>query len=546
MQNSFFSNSLYTPEFFVNSTIPDMLDILESEYNKQENKEAFLDFLRDDFRKQVGYRIQQPFIPNKVPLNQLRADNLSLWARIKKLLPNEILSDYVINTEGKYYLRANSFRSKFNSISLEERDKYFKEFFNTYSIKDQLIIAKILQTHLLLDNSNYNAFLKECINDFINLHQQNSTIPIIQNRTDRMKDTKPEIFISYNHNDQVIALKIKSDLEKEGFKVIIDVEKMRSGEGIEQFIFSCIEKSNVTLSLVSSNSLLSAWVAMETIISKVDENLRSRYFIPCYIDTDFFKRDFVDTALDKIEAEILEIDNLMKSRIDKRRGMEDLDKERTRYKKLENNLPEIVGKLKNSLCRDLTEDNYEKNIKKIIDELKNKSALKQTSNLLKQYEEDNIGLISDEALILKNIIINGLISKIEGKYNETHCSEILFEVENITKNSIKDYTLEVKIYKDLIFPTSTQNLEYIRKEGYYFFTLRGKTIYAGGTAFLKLKVYSSITENIAKKPFDLLIVTKLSSDLGMQEKQIDLADFWEVEIDNTTMKLKEFITKYWS
>ena len=42
----------------------------------------------------------------------------------------------------------------------------------------------------------------------------------------------PKVFISYNHKDQEVALKIKNRLETAGIAVIIDTEAMSTGENI--------------------------------------------------------------------------------------------------------------------------------------------------------------------------------------------------------------------------------------------------------------------------------------------------------------------------
>ncbi len=180
----------------------------------------------------------------------------------------------------------------------------------------------------------------------------------------------PKVFISYNHKDQSVAIKIKEFLDKSGIQAIIDIEAMRAGENIKHFIENCIKESGVTLSIVSSNSLLSAWVAMETIFSQYEEKIRHRYFIPCIIDNEFFKRDFTDIALDKIEEELKDIDNKIIERLQNKRLIKDLNSEKERFDELKNNLPAIVDKLKNSLCIDLSVDKFEQGIKKIIEDIK--------------------------------------------------------------------------------------------------------------------------------------------------------------------------------
>ena len=187
--------------------------------------------------------------------------------------------------------------------------------------------------------------------------------------------TIPKVFISYNHKDQEVALKIKDKLESFGIKVIIDVEAMGTGENISGFIAKCIKESGITLSLISANSLMSAWVAMETIWSRYDETLRHRYFMPCNIDDSFFKIAFTDQALDVIDEKILEVSDTMAYRLTKGRGIEDLTGEHTRLKRLNVELPSIIGRLKNSLCVSLIDDHFDSGMEKVIKDILSRNSI---------------------------------------------------------------------------------------------------------------------------------------------------------------------------
>ena len=101
------------------------------------------------------------------------------------------------------------------------------------------------------------------------------------------------VFISYSRKDEITAFKLKDALESRGLNVIIDVESIRPGDDIKEFIEESIANSNVTLSVVSNASLLSSWVGMETINTFFDVKIKKdRQFIACYLDDDFFNRDF--------------------------------------------------------------------------------------------------------------------------------------------------------------------------------------------------------------------------------------------------------------
>ena len=189
------------------------------------------------------------------------------------------------------------------------------------------------------------------------------------NVTTRSINHFPKIFISYSYKDHQVALRIKQKLTKVGLEVIIDVDAMYTGENIAGFIKKCMQQSGITLSLVSPNSLMSAWVAMETIWSTYDETLRGRYFMPCTIDNSFFKYSFTDEALDVLDDQTTEIKNTIMGRLQKGRGIEDLTEELTRINRLKNELPAIVGKLKNSLCVNLNGDNFEHGMDKVINDI---------------------------------------------------------------------------------------------------------------------------------------------------------------------------------
>ncbi|MDW7693523.1 TIR domain-containing protein [Flammeovirgaceae bacterium SG7u.111] len=174
------------------------------------------------------------------------------------------------------------------------------------------------------------------------------------------------VFISYNHKDKEVAQQVKAKLEEAGLTVTIDSEAMGAGEDIKSFIEKCVRENDVTLSLVSPNSLLSAWVAMESQLTLTGERIANKKFIGCAIDNSFFGRGFVDDALDKVEDELAEISQLMQKRLNRGRGVEDLQNELSRYKQLESNLPEIVRKFKESLTVDISGDNFEAGMGKVI------------------------------------------------------------------------------------------------------------------------------------------------------------------------------------
>jgi hypothetical protein len=127
----------------------------------------------------------------------------------------------------------------------------------------------------------------------------------------------------------------------------------------------------MTVSIVSNRSLLSAWVALESIEAFYKENTsNSKKFIACYIDDDFFETDFRLNATKQIDAKIADIDNRIPEYIILKIDTNDLNSQKTRLYKLRNNLGDILARLKDSLCLDIRGDKFDDSIGKIVNAIK--------------------------------------------------------------------------------------------------------------------------------------------------------------------------------
>ncbi|MEZ4955689.1 MAG: TIR domain-containing protein [Saprospiraceae bacterium] len=178
---------------------------------------------------------------------------------------------------------------------------------------------------------------------------------------------QPKVFISYNHKDKLQADRIAAFFKANNIPVTIDSEAMQAGENIQSFINKCIRETDITISLVSTNSLMSAWVGMESINTLVGEQIANKKFIPVAIETSFFNRSFVDDSLDKIDESLNEINGLIQRRMQKNRGIEDLQDELSRYKDLSSKLPAIVANLKGRLTIDISGDNFDGGMQRVLE-----------------------------------------------------------------------------------------------------------------------------------------------------------------------------------
>lgn len=236
-------------------------------------------------------------------------------------------------------------------------------------IRNKKITGLLADGEEMRFKSEVNSSLLQLL-DLIEQHNTSAAPPAktMQEQPEATGAKAKSVFISYNHHDIEIANKLKEKLTTAGINVIIDSERMQAGEDIKAFIEKCVRETGTTISLISKNSLLSAWVAMESINTFYHEKTDAKKkFIACFITDDFFKRDFTDLALDHVDGEIKEIQGLITARMEKNRSIRDLQNELTRMTELRNNMDEIIRRLRESLCIDIRDEKLESNFTKITE-----------------------------------------------------------------------------------------------------------------------------------------------------------------------------------
>jgi hypothetical protein len=175
-----------------------------------------------------------------------------------------------------------------------------------------------------------------------------------------------KVFISYNHNDKDAARHLKNALVAAGIEVTIDSEAMAAGSKISDFIRKSIQDTQVTVSIISEKSLLSAWVAMESILTLHNQ----KQFIACYITDKFFQNEFVESCEDEIDKQVNKLKTEVTERLAKDRGIEHITDELTRQKDLKHNLSKFIGELRSRLCIDIAGYNFLDNVPKVIKAIK--------------------------------------------------------------------------------------------------------------------------------------------------------------------------------
>ena len=177
----------------------------------------------------------------------------------------------------------------------------------------------------------------------------------------------PKVFISYNHKDSLTAIIIKDAIEKASIPVIIDTVNMKAGADIKEFIQNSLKEVTVIVSLVSNNSLKSAWVAKETLDTLFLENyMENKKFIACYLDDDFFQNDYTLQTISIIDLQLKEVQDTIEQSQDKGIDTRDLNNRKSRLIRLRNGLDGIIGSLRDSLCLDMREESFDQSIVKLI------------------------------------------------------------------------------------------------------------------------------------------------------------------------------------
>lgn len=178
--------------------------------------------------------------------------------------------------------------------------------------------------------------------------------------------TAKKVFISYNHKDKDVADRVKKVLVENGIEVTIDRDNMEAGESINNFIRDSIRDNNFILSIVSENSLRSGWVGKESTASFFAEWLSDKHFIPVYINPSFFEPKFYVDTLKYIAVQEAELKSTMAEiellKGDTRPFKDDYDK----LFDLRNNLGLIIQRLKNVLVTDISGDQFQDGMNKVI------------------------------------------------------------------------------------------------------------------------------------------------------------------------------------
>jgi hypothetical protein len=182
--------------------------------------------------------------------------------------------------------------------------------------------------------------------------------------------TPKTVFISYNHGDKDTARRIHDYLKARNYRVILDVEQMEAGGSIVDFIKQSIKNSQYVVSIVSERSLQSGWVGKESVAASFASWLTDQSSVVVSLDNKFTDTGFYITALRSIkekltqkEAEIAEIRELDGDPTP-------VETEKKRLFDLQKNLGDILDRLRETLVVDVSGDQFEAGMAKVVARLR--------------------------------------------------------------------------------------------------------------------------------------------------------------------------------
>src|SRR5262249_35223091 len=155
-------------------------------------------------------------------------------------------------------------------------------------------------------------------------------------------------------DDAAAATRLASLLRANNLDVVIDTDAMLPGERIPDFIDRSIRDCDAVVSVISNRSLVSAWVASETIKSfSRNKWTGDLIFIGCYLDEEWFRPEFRLECTQQIDERLQRIEQLLADYAARRIDSSDLNEEKTRLYSLRNNLGDILAVFRNTLCLDI-------------------------------------------------------------------------------------------------------------------------------------------------------------------------------------------------
>lgn len=234
---------------------------------------------------------------------------------------------------------------------------------------------------IVINNINLNKRLSDkIILSTLENISENIEGEIIKNKAKDVKIKTSEVaklntFISYSHKDSDFVVKLKTKLEKADINIHIDIDKLRYGDNIKDFINNTVKETDYTIQVISINSLRSPYVMIEYLETQLYQAAGDeKKYIPILIDKSVFNDNAYIELADDIQTEIDEVNNYINQAIKRNLQITPYNTKRERLIDLINSLGKAIDTLRESLLGDFTDEiRFEDDIKLLIDSMKTHS-----------------------------------------------------------------------------------------------------------------------------------------------------------------------------
>lgn len=180
------------------------------------------------------------------------------------------------------------------------------------------------------------------------------------------RQAMPKVFISYSNKDSDIVKKVTDYLQDNHYDYFVDVITMVPGEVIETTITKEIIERDHFVILLSRNSLQSAWVCLESVVSKAKEIGGNGWAIPLRVDDCLDDFKFLVDVQERIKANIAEMEKHIARSKKYSSDHKFIDTERQRQVEFMNNYSSMIDRYRSMAGINIMGDHFEEGMRKLM------------------------------------------------------------------------------------------------------------------------------------------------------------------------------------
>ncbi|HBC88832.1 MAG TPA: hypothetical protein DCZ94_17960 [Lentisphaeria bacterium] len=237
---------------------------------------------------------------------------------------------------------------------------------NTIGLSHLWVLSRGNETLKLSNNTTVIPIKK-----FLSGQMKPGSSTAASNKLPKLSLKAKQVFISYCHRDDIFVNKLVPILESSKINVIIDHKTLRLGDKIEEFIKKAVRNTEWTILIVSENSIKSPWVMAEFLETVFFEKFTNQSrLIPICLDKSIFNPDLPIEIDKELEIKIAEVDDRIRTALDRKMGLDPFVNVRDRLRILQFNVGKAVERLSSVLMGDFSDPKlFNHEIKKILNAL---------------------------------------------------------------------------------------------------------------------------------------------------------------------------------